>query len=82
VRHESGKEHAFSCPYLEGFLPRIHIKLSFKNIEEFVLIGMYVRRRLVSGRHGYLDEKESPVRVIRFREVCRQTSHIPLGKFE
>jgi hypothetical protein len=82
VRHESGKEHAFSCPYLEGFLAHIHIKLSFENIEEFVLIGMYVRRRLVSGRHRYLDEKECPVGVMRFREVCRQTSHIPVGKFE
>jgi len=82
VRHESGKEDAFSCPYLEGFLAYIHIKLSFENIEEFVLIGMYMRRRLVSGCQGYLDEEEGPVGVIRLREVCRQTSHIPLGKFE
>jgi len=82
VRHESGKEHAVSCSYLEGFLTHIHIKLSFENIEEFVLIGMYVRRWLVSGCQGCLDEKEGPVGVIRFREVCCQTSHIPLGKFE
>jgi hypothetical protein len=82
VRHESRKEHAFSCSYLEGFLAHIHIKLSLENIEEFVLIRMYVWRRLVSGRQGCLDEKEGPVGVIRFREVGRQISHVPLGKVE
>src|SRR4030095_6307109 len=75
---ESGKKHAFPRFHLESFLSYIHVELSFKDVEKFVLACVHVRRRFSSGRQHCLHQVEGSVAILLFREVCREIPVCPL----
>jgi hypothetical protein len=46
VRLKFREKHALSCFHSENVLPGVHVEFSFEEVEELVLAGMNVRRRL------------------------------------
>jgi hypothetical protein len=49
MRSELGEKDAFARTDVEGLLSYIHVEVSFKNVEEFVLARVHMGRRLISG---------------------------------